>query len=81
MTRAERFQHNADKLYTFIREYLLENARGPSQREMATHLGCSPNTVQKLLDHLERSGRGLHRVRGAWRRLWVPIRDMPEEVR
>lgn len=48
----------------------------PSHREMYKHLKCSPNTLAGLLNHLEQSGKGLHRVRGLKRRLWVPMRDM-----
>lgn len=75
MTKQERVEQKADRLYKFVHDHLKEHARAPSYREMDAHLGCSSKTVQKLLDHLEQSGRGLHRVKGCWRRIWVPVND------
>lgn len=75
----ETLEQKADRLYRFIHDYLKENAEAPSHREMYTHLKCSPNTLAEVLNHLEQSGRGLHRVRGLKRRLWVPISEMEGE--
>lgn len=73
------WEAKAERLYTFIHDYLKDNSRPPSHREMYEHLQCSPNTLGVLLNHLEQSGRAIHRVRGCWRRIWVPISEEPGE--
>ncbi len=72
-------EEKADRLYRFIYDELKDKAQAPSHREMAAHLGCSWETMVKVLNYLEESGRGLQRVRGLKRRLWVPIHEMREE--
>ncbi len=73
------WEEKADKLYRYIHDYLKDNARGPSHREMYAHMQCSPNTLGELLDNLEQTGRPIHRVKGCWRRIWVPMSVMPDE--
>lgn len=79
MSTTETMEEKTDRLYRFIYGYFKENAKAPSHREMYQHLKCSPNTLGELLDLLERSGKGLHRVKGGWRRIWVPVSEEPSE--
>lgn len=79
MATTETLEQKAERLYAFIYEYFKENAKAPSHREMYEHIKCSPNTLGELLNLLEQSGKGLHRVKGGWRRIWVPVHDEPAE--
>lgn len=81
MSEQATLEEKADRLYRFIYGELKDKAMAPSHREMCEHLKCSPNTLAGLLNHLEQSGKGLHRVRGLKRRLWVPIREMEVDRR
>ena len=81
MSEQVTLEQKADRLYQFIYSELKDKAMAPSHREMCAHLKCSPNTLAELLNHLEQSGKGLHRVRGRRRRLWVPIQDMEVDDR
>lgn len=72
-------QEKADKLYTWIHNYLIENARSPSHREMAEGLHISTETIQKCLNLLKEQGRPINRIKGRGRQIWVPINQCPDE--
>jgi len=78
VTQNQEWEAKADRLYTYIHDYLKEHAISPSHKEMYQYLRCSPNTLAMLLNHLDKT-RPIQRIRGRARRLWIPISEMPEE--
>lgn len=79
MAQTESLQQTADRVYKFYQDYLKENAKPPTHREVVEGLHISTETLAKALNHLEESGRAIHRVRGRGRQVWVPISQQPEE--
>lgn len=75
----ETLEQKADRLYNFIHDYLKENAKPPSHKEMAEGLHISRETVARALNLLEEQERPIHRVRGRGRQVWVPLNQQPEE--
>jgi DNA-binding transcriptional regulator YhcF (GntR family) len=71
---AETLEEKANRLYAYIHQYLIENAKAPSHKEMAKDLSISTETLAKCLNLLEMQGRAIHRIRGRARQVWVPIR-------
>jgi DNA-binding FadR family transcriptional regulator len=63
-------ESQADALYAYLRGYLHEWARSPSQREMAEHMRVSRETLAGLLRTLEAQRRAIYR-RGRPRQVWV----------
>jgi repressor LexA len=51
-------QENLNKLYSFIKTFILNNGYPPTVREMAQHLGVkSTSTIAYYLDKLEKEGK------------------------
>ncbi|HEY3363911.1 MAG TPA: hypothetical protein VGK74_02510 [Symbiobacteriaceae bacterium] len=75
----ETLEQKADRLYEWIHDYLVCEARKPSHKEMAAGLHFSTETIQKCLNHLEATGRPIHHIRNRARQVWVPVREIKEE--
>lgn len=78
VNRDDSLETKAETLYQFIYDFLTDNAKSPSHKEMTEALHISTETLGYCLDELKRQERPIQRVRGRGRQIWVPINQQPE---